>query len=97
MSRSALARVIDGGMGPILPGKSRSDTFLALAGLAIVLVFAYHVEKPPAAADDRGFRAVRQQPMDAKLKQLLVADILARWAEEIPKVFVIFYVMRVLK
>lgn len=74
-----------------LPGIGR-----LLAGLAIVLVFAYHVEKPPAAAYDRGFRAVRQ-PMDAKLKQLLVADILARWAEEIPKVFVILYVMRVLK
>jgi MFS family permease len=34
--------------------------------------------------------------MDAHLKRLLVADCLARWAEGIPKVFIILYVINVL-
>jgi MFS family permease len=35
--------------------------------------------------------------MDGQLTRLLLADCLARWAEGIPKVFIIFYVIDVLK
>lgn len=67
---------------------------MALAGLAVFLVLAYYVEKPPTAVD-RSFRGV-WHTMDAGLKRLLLADCLARWAEGIPKVFVVLYVMDVL-
>lgn len=69
---------------------------MALALLALVLVLTCYVEKPPAAADERGFRAI-WQTMDGGLKRLLLVDCLARWAEGIPKVFVVLYVIDVLK
>lgn len=69
---------------------------MALAGLAVFLVLAYYAEKPPTAVDDRSFRVI-WHAMDAGLKRLLLADCLARWAEGIPKVFVVLYVMDVLQ
>jgi MFS family permease len=66
---------------------------LALAGIAI-LRRAYVEAAPPAPGPERlgGLWAV----MDPGLKRLLIADVLARWAEGIPKVFILLFVIDVL-
>jgi MFS family permease len=66
---------------------------LALAG--IVILRRSYTEDAPPAPDPVGIRDL-WRGMDRGLKQLLVADCLARWAEGIPKVFLIFYVIDVL-
>lgn len=66
---------------------------LALVGIAI-LRRAY-VESAPPPIGGEGMGGL-WRVMDPDLKRLLVADCLARWAEGIPKVFVVFYVMDVL-
>ncbi|HEY3129451.1 MAG TPA: MFS transporter [Acidobacteriota bacterium] len=69
---------------------------LALALLAILVVQRYYVEKHVSGLDGGRFRAIWQD-MDTHLKRLLVADCLARWAEGIPKVFIVLYVLDVLR
>jgi len=66
---------------------------LALAGIAI-LRRAYVEAAPPAPDPERlgGLWAA----MDPGLKRLLMADVLARWAEGIPKVFILLFVIDVL-
>jgi len=71
-----------------------ATVFLALVGIAIVLRF--YNEKAPASPDTARFSDI-WRAMDVGLKRLLVADCLARWAEGIPKVFVVLYVMNVLR
>ncbi len=66
---------------------------LALGG--IVLLRRGYVEKPLPPPDGERIGSL-WRAMDPGLKRLLVADCLARWAEGIPKVFVIFYVIDVL-
>jgi MFS family permease len=66
---------------------------LAFAGIAI-LRRSYVEDARPAA--DPGSIGDLWRGMDGGLKRLLLADCLARWAEGIPKVFVIFYVIDVL-
>jgi MFS family permease len=66
---------------------------LALVGAAI-LRRAY-VEPPRPPSDPERLGSLWRS-MDPALKRLLVADCLARWAEGIPKVFLILYVMDVL-
>jgi len=74
------------------------------AGLAATIVLAFvgiailrrsYVEPPRLARDPESLRTLWRS-MDPALKRLLVADCLARWAEGIPKVFLILYVMDVL-
>jgi MFS family permease len=67
---------------------------LALAALGIVIVRRYYKESAPAEHDPIPAVAL-WRGMDPRLKRLLVADCLARWAEGIPKVFVILYVLDV--
>ena len=69
---------------------------IAVALISILVVLRYYVESttPPA---HRARLAEMWHSMDARLKGLLVADILARWAEGIPKVFIVLYVIDVLK
>jgi MFS family permease len=66
---------------------------LAFAGIAI-LRRSFVEASPPAP--DPGRIGDLWRGMDGGLKRLLLADCLARWAEGIPKVFVIFYVIDVL-
>lgn len=68
---------------------------IALAGLAIWIVLRYYREQHSSAHDDRRFRDIWGR-MDPGLKRLLLADCLARWAEGIPKVFIVLYVLDVL-
>jgi MFS family permease len=65
---------------------------LAIAGIAI-LRRSYVEEARPA--HDPGSIADLWRGMDGGLKRLLLADCLARWAEGIPKVFLIYFVIDV--
>jgi MFS family permease len=65
---------------------------IVLALFSILIVRRYYVEEPPTTNDHRRFRDIWQS-MDGQLKRLLVADCLARWAEGIPKVFIVLYVI----
>lgn len=73
-------------------------------GLAVTVVLAFlgiwilrrsYVE-PPRPAPDMERLGSLWQGMDPGLKRLLTADVLARWAEGIPKVFIVLFVMDVL-
>jgi len=73
-------------------------------GLAVTIVLAFagifilrrsYVESAPPTRD-HGSIGDLWRGMDGGLKRLLLADCLARWAEGIPKVFLIFYVIDVL-
>ncbi|MBI3952140.1 MAG: MFS transporter [Acidobacteria bacterium] len=69
---------------------------IVLALVAIIIVWRYYMEKAPSARDTARFGDVWRS-LDAHLKRLLVADCLARWAEGIPKVFIVLYVINVLR
>jgi MFS family permease len=69
---------------------------MVLAFFAIFIILAYYVDKAPAGSDVRGFREV-WHAMDSALKRLLLSDCLVRWAEGISKIFVVLYVMDVLR
>jgi MFS family permease len=74
-------------------------------GLAVTVLLAFvgiwilrrsYVEPPRPAAPDGERLGSLWRSMDPGLKRLLAADVLARWAEGIPKVFIVLYVMDVL-
>ncbi len=69
---------------------------ILLGALAIWFVLRCYRESAPPAADKSSVRDI-WRTMDSRLKHLLVADCLARWAEGIPKVFIILYVTNVLR
>jgi MFS family permease len=69
---------------------------IVLALLGIFILRRVYVEPARPAEPDRERIGGLWRAMDPGLKRLLVADCLARWAEGIPKVFVIFYVIDVL-
>jgi MFS family permease len=58
--------------------------------LAVVLLRAFYREGPARAHEPVRIAGVWRS-FDPQLRRLLVADILARWAEGIPKVFVVLY------
>jgi len=68
---------------------------LALLGIAI-LRRAWVETTAPAAPDARSLASLWSE-MDPALKRLLLADVLARWAEGIPKVFILLFVIDVLR
>jgi MFS family permease len=64
---------------------------VALCGVAVALVArGYRDPKPPAAEAGPGFAAV-WGGMDGRLKRLLVADVFSRWAEGLPRLFLVIY------
>jgi MFS family permease len=69
---------------------------LALAIGAIVLVGKFYRENESPVRDRSGFKTIWRE-MDSHLKQLLLADCMVRWAEGIPKVFIVLYALDVLK
>jgi MFS family permease len=69
---------------------------LILAAVSVIVLQKYFKETAEAAKDELSIRGVWRK-LDPNLKRLLVSDILARWAEGIPKVFIVLYVMNVLK
>lgn len=69
---------------------------IGLAFLGIwVLRRAYVEPLRPAAKDGESLGSL-WRAMDPGLKRLLAADVLARWAEGIPKVFIVLFVMDIL-
>ncbi|HYX24330.1 MAG TPA: MFS transporter [Thermoanaerobaculia bacterium] len=66
---------------------------LALVGIAVLRRSYVETAAPPP---DRESLPGLWRRMDPGLKRLLVADVLARWAEGIPKVFILFFVLDVL-
>lgn len=67
---------------------------LALLGIWVLRRFYIEQEeRPPASGESLGGL---WRGMDPGLKRLLAADVLARWAEGIPKVFLVLYVVDVL-
>ncbi len=69
---------------------------VGLALVAVLIVRRYYVDPPPEPHVPLRVGAV-WRGLDGRLKRLLVADVLARWAEGIPKVFVVLYVLDVLR
>jgi MFS family permease len=69
---------------------------IILAFVSIFVVWRYYQEKEIKTADPSHFGDIWRK-MDSNLKRLLVADILARWAEGLVKVFIILYVVNILK
>ncbi len=67
---------------------------IALAIGSIVVIMRYYRDVSPAAHTDVTFSAIWKE-MDPGLKRLLLSDCLVRWAEGIPQVFIILYVMNV--
>jgi MFS family permease len=68
---------------------------ILLAVTATIIVLRYYRHDSEPKADQINFRSVWHQ-MHPYLKRLLIADCLARWAEGIPKVFIILYALNVL-
>ncbi|HEX9941617.1 MAG TPA: MFS transporter [Thermoanaerobaculia bacterium] len=66
---------------------------LALLGIAILRRAWVEAPPPPPAPERLGGL---WRGMDSGLKRLLLADVLARWAEGIPKVFILLFVVDVL-
>ncbi len=69
---------------------------LILAAIAIVVVHRLYVDQQVSSHDSSSFRTIWRD-MDPHLKRLLAADCLARWAEGIPKVFIVLYVINILQ
>lgn len=69
---------------------------IALAAFSAFVIHRYYKETGTSGKDDVKIRGIWRE-LDPGLKKLLVSDILARWAEGIPKVFIVLYVMNVLK
>lgn len=69
---------------------------ILLAVVAIVIIRHFYAEAAGPAAVRLRFGDV-WRGLDRRLKRLLVADVLARWAEGIPKVFIVLYVLDVLR
>jgi MFS family permease len=68
---------------------------VGLALLAVWLVGRFYREGGPATGQQVAVMRLWRE-MDPRLKRLLLADCLARWAEGIPRVFVALYVLDVL-
>jgi MFS family permease len=84
IARSGLARGMKIGLAATI--------LLALAGAAL-LWRVYREATAPR--DDAGIGGL-WRVMDGDLKRLLLADCLARWAEGLPKVFIVLFVLDVL-
>jgi len=69
---------------------------ILLAVIGIIVVRKLYRDTEAGTHDDVRFRVLWRE-MDPRLKRLLAADCLARWAEGIPKVFIILYALDVLK
>jgi MFS family permease len=68
---------------------------IILAVVSIDIVRRYYDRQPSPAHEHIRFRELWKQ-LHPRLKRLLIADCLARWAEGIPEVFIILYVMNVI-
>jgi MFS family permease len=76
--------------------KSGFAVSLVLAVITALIVRRYFHEPEVKRPSVHGLRATWTR-LDSRLKRLLIADVLARWAEGIPKVYVVLFVLDVLR
>ncbi len=69
---------------------------LVLAGLAVLIIRLYYRDTATAIPDHASPMQI-WRGFDVRLKRLLVADCFARWAEGIPDVFIVLYVINILR
>jgi len=69
---------------------------IVLAFIAVIVVLRFYRERQQSFSDHISIKA-QWLTLDRSLKRLLVADCFARWAEGIPKVFIVLYAINVLK
>jgi MFS family permease len=65
---------------------------IILALLVVWIILRYYTDLAPARIDRVSAREIWGR-MDRRLKRLLIADCFARWAEGIPEVFIILYIV----
>ena len=69
---------------------------VALTLATMAFIYRSYREPPrPRTVDPHSFRSV-WRVLDPQLKRLLLADAFVRWAEDMPRVFIILYVVNVL-
>lgn len=69
---------------------------IVLAFAAIIIISKFYKESGPAKNDGMGYREVWKR-MSPRLRLLLLSDCFIRWAEGIPNVFIVLYVLNILK
>lgn len=69
---------------------------LVLAGVAVLIIRLYYRDTS-AAGPDRVSPVQVWRGFDVRLKRLLIADCFTRWAEGIPDVFIVLYVINILR
>jgi MFS family permease len=86
IAKSGLATGIKGGL----------IVAIGLGMIALSIIGKFYSEKRPEQME--AVRALELwRRLNPRLKRLLISDVLARWAEGIPKVFIVLYVMNVLR
>ena len=69
---------------------------IILAAIAFYIIRRFYKESLSGEVEGIRVRDLWGQ-LNPRLKRLLVSDVLARWAEGIPKVFIVLYVINILK
>jgi MFS family permease len=69
---------------------------ILLGAFAVYIIKRFYRESLSAETEKMKISGVWRN-LNPHLKRLLISDILARWAEGIPKVFVVLYVMNILR
>lgn len=69
---------------------------IGLGAVALWIIQKFYSESRPEQVETIRVRELWRQ-LNPRLKRLLVSDVLARWAEGIPKVFIVLYVMNILR
>ncbi|MBI5227160.1 MFS transporter [Candidatus Micrarchaeota archaeon] len=69
---------------------------ILLALVSLFVILRYYKEKAPVS-DEKSSVIDIWKNMDPKLKKLLVSDVLARLAEGIPAVFIVLYILNILR
>lgn len=64
--------------------------------MALIIIGRCYIRKLPSLPDSSGFRKI-WHGIDWRLKKLLAADIFVRLAEGIPDIFIVLYVVNILK
>jgi MFS family permease len=91
-----LGGLLIAGLGLVAGVRAGLAVTVALALAAVAVVWRFYADDRPARHEPLGFWAV-WRGLGGRLKRLLVSDILSRWAEGIPRVFVVIYALGVLR
>lgn len=87
-----LGGLLIGWLGVLAGVRAGLAVTVVLAVAAAALVWLLHADDRPERHEPIGLMQM-WRGMDGRLKRLLAADILARWAEGMPRVFVVIYAL----